>query len=170
MDEQTHKIDSGRCQRDHLGTLLLLKYSTPMKEISPQEASQALGDIRETQNRVIAQGPHEYVPFIGWGLFVLVGYPPFDFVSGNVWGPALSVLWIVGMLITYRYFRDKAARVHILTTTPWYVWVTLGVLTSAAAAFAEITQSRVHFAWSIAGLLLAIPYIGYGLKLRAAGK
>jgi hypothetical protein len=60
-----------RC-RDHtvgwvklLTTLLLVKYNTVMKDISTQEASAVLNDIRETQSRVISQGPREYVPFIG---------------------------------------------------------------------------------------------------------
>jgi hypothetical protein len=74
------------------------------------------------------------------------------------------------MLVTYRYFRDKAARVHILSTTPWYVWVTFGVLTSAAVALAVAMQSRVHFAWTVASLLLSILYIGYGLMLKTTGK
>jgi hypothetical protein len=141
-----------------------------MKDISTQEASAVLNDIRETQSRVISQGPREYVPFIGWGLFALFGYSPFDYISARIWGPIAGVFWIIGMLVTYRYFRDKAARVHILSTTPWYVWVTFGVLTSAAVALAVAMQSRVHFAWTVASLLLSILYIGYGLMLKTTGK
>jgi hypothetical protein len=141
-----------------------------MKDISTQEANTALNDIRETQNRVIAQGPNEYAPFIGWGLFALLGYSPFDYVSARIWGPIVAVLWIIGMLVTYRYIHHKAARVHIFTSTPWHVWVTFAGLTSLAVALAVVMQSKVHFVWSAAGLLLSIAFIGYGLKLRAAGK
>lgn len=141
-----------------------------MKDTNAREASAVLSNIRETQVCVIAQGPRENVPFLGWGLFALLGYSPFDYVSAKIWGPTIAVLWIVGMLVTYRYIRAKAARVHILTTTPWYVWMTLAVISSAAVTLAVVLQSRIHFAWSVAGLLLSISFIGYGLKLRAAGK
>jgi L-asparagine transporter-like permease len=141
-----------------------------MKDIDALEASSTLSGIRETQNRVVAQGPRQYVPFIGWGLFALLGYSPFDYVRPSIWGPIVGVLWIVAMLATYRYIRNDGARVHIVTTTPWYVWTALAVLTCATVALAVMLQSKVHFAWSLAGLILAVPFIGYGLKLRAAGR
>jgi acid phosphatase family membrane protein YuiD len=110
------------------------------------------------------------VPFIGWGLFVLLGYPPFDFLNGNIWGPIISVVWIVGMILTFRYFRDKSARVHIFTSTPWFVWVALVAATSLAVALAEGFQSKYHYAWTISGVLLSLFYIGYGLKVKAEAR
>lgn len=141
-----------------------------MKQLSTDEARQVLGQIKQAQHNVITQGPREYVPFIGWGIWVLFAYPPFDFVNDSVWGPIIFVVWVVGMALTFRYFRDKAARVHILSTTPWYIWVTLIVLTSLAVIFAELAHPTFSFAWTLSGILLAVPYITYGLVLKAKGK
>lgn len=141
-----------------------------MSTVSNQEASTSLKHIKDTQKSILAKGPREYVPFIGWGLWIIAAYAPFDFLNGNLWGVVISVSWMIGMLLTYRYFHDKAARVHIFSTTPWYVWVGLGVLTSLAVLFAEILQRRLPYAWTLAGVLLSVPYIGYGLKLKHEGK
>ena len=141
-----------------------------MSTVSTKEAAESLSRVAKTQQEIVAQGAHEYLPFMWWGLFILFGYPPFDYVNGNIWSPIIGLTWIIGMVLTYRYFKDRTARVHTFRQKSLKASIALGVITFVGITVSEVLTSKHYHVWTIVGVLLAVLYIGYGLKLRSESK
>jgi hypothetical protein len=141
-----------------------------MHSTSGKDAAESLDLIASTQRRIESQGAQEYWPFIWWGLFILIGYPPFDYLKGNVWGLTLGVTWVVGMFLTIRYFKAKTSRVHTLGRQSIRASIAIGVITFVSIGFANILHPSFHYSWTIIGILLASLYFGYGLRLKSASK
>lgn len=141
-----------------------------MSTVSTKEAAGSLELVSKTQHKIVAQGAKEYLPFMWWGLFILFGYPPFDYVNSNVWGPFILLAWIIGMALTYRYFKHRTSRVHIFRQKSLKISIALGVITFIGITVAEVLTTKHHHIWTIVGIILAALYIGYGLKLRSGSR
>src|SRR4030088_1763468 len=102
-----------------------------MSKLNQLKASRDLDEIDRTQKNIRAHGAKEYTPWFGWGLYVLFFYSPFDFLNGSLLGPIFLAVSIVGMFITYFYFRNSRVRLHAAISTPWYIGIVAGTFTAA---------------------------------------
>lgn len=141
-----------------------------MSKVSTKEATESLERVAKAQRDIVARGAKEYLPFMWWGLFILFGYPPFDYVKGNIWGPIIGLTWIIGMVFTYRYFKNRTSRVHIFRQKSLKVSIALGVITFIGIGVAEVLTLKHYHIWTVVGVILAALYIGYGFKLRSGSR
>lgn len=141
-----------------------------MTTVDNTEAAESLDHVNKIQHKIAAQGVQEHLPFIWWGLFILFGYPPFDYLNGNMWSLIVGIVWVIGMFLTFRYFREKTSRVHTFQYQSLKASIALGVLTFITILFANVLQPNFHYTWTIIGIVLASLYIGYGLRLRSESK
>lgn len=137
------------------------------KPVTNQEAAQSLEHIKHTQKAIKNKGAKEYAPWFGWGLFVIVTYPPFDFIKPNVWGPIVAVLFVVGMVLSFRYFFVSNERIHAISHTPWPIAVLYFFLISVTIFLANVFQSSFHYVWSVGGVVLAALFFIYGFYLKS---
>ena len=79
--------------------------------ISHKEAAQAVKQINDVQADINRHSAKEYMPWVGWGLFTMLLYPPFDYFDQNKWSIVVGVVAIVGAILTDRYIRTRQSKV-----------------------------------------------------------
>jgi hypothetical protein len=118
------------------------------------------------KGRIHSDIPKEWKVFMLWGIWVLVFVPPFNFVSGQIWGPIVWGASVVGGIATTAYFMIRARRVHWSRPSSWRNWLVVFVLYVLCMAMGGVLQGHVRYAWTIAALLGAIPFFVTGLVIR----
>ena len=75
--------------------------------VTDREASQALAQVKGAQSEITKRSAKEYVPWIIWGLYFVLFYPPFDYVSPEVWGTFCAIAAAVSGLTTLCMFGSS---------------------------------------------------------------
>jgi hypothetical protein len=138
-----------------------------MKSITQEEATQTLEKVRNSQDEINRRSAKDYVPWIGWGLFVILFWPPFDYLNPNVWGIITWVAAIIGSVITSLYFARRKARIKSQRVSPKLSWLGYILWIAVGSAFAILTQSHFHYAWTVAGIVTGLPFVLYGFVLKS---
>ncbi len=136
------------------------------KSITDKEAAQTLEQVKSAQAEISRRTAKEYVPWIGWGLFIVLLWPPFDFLNPNKWGVATWTASIIGTIITSIYFATRKAKIKSNKRSPKLAWLYYILWIIVGSTFAVLTHTRFHYAWTVAGLVTGLPFILYGLKLK----
>ena len=135
--------------------------------ISHKEAAQAVKQINDVQADINRHSAKEYMPWIGWGLFTMLLYPPFDYFDQNKWSIVVGVVAIVGAILTDRYIRTRQSKVKREKKTSPLAWVIYMLLILMVNVFAFTAHSQFAYAWTITGLAIGLPTILYGLWLKS---
>jgi len=133
-------------------------------DVTAGEARQLLAEADSTQEQVRARAPREHLVFLGWALFILVSLPPFDFVNPKIWGPVITVAAVIGTLITTRYFRQRGG-IRPAGRSPWWSWLAFSPWYGLMVIGAELTHSRLGWAWTLAAIGAALPLVVLGLRV-----
>lgn len=128
------------------------------------DATTTLQQIQSVQQTIVKRSAKEYAPWIGWGLYVIIFFSPFDYVKPSIWGPISWLVAAIGGYITYRYFK-KHADVKV-QRAPWQAWFLYGLWIALGVAVASSVQTHIHYAMTIAGFVVGLPFIAYGIKLK----
>ena len=141
--------------------------------MDPKQAAQQVAAANQIRTQVTSGAAKESRSFLGWGAFVLVMLPPFDVLNGNIWGPLLCIVALVGSVITWRYFEMRMNRIHLfkgqrqqwqLVWIPWSAWY-------AALVFsAEIFHSHFAFTWTVCAIAASVPLFLVGRHLARQGR
>jgi len=137
------------------------------KLVSNDEAASSLRQIKQTQGIIKTKAVKEYLPWFGWGLFVLITYPPFDFIKPSIWGPITAILFIIGMILSFRYYVVSNKRIHAISHTPLSIAVLYFLFIFITILLANIFQSSFHYVWIIGGVILASLFFIYGFYLKS---
>jgi hypothetical protein len=121
---------------------------------------------RRVQERTVKAGPREWLVQMAWAVWVLVFVPPFDFISGNIWGPVVLASSAAGTIICWRYYIRGYGRVHPLTPKQWRVWLWWSPWYAAWIVFANVFKGDIPVAATIAAVASAAPLLGYALRSR----
>jgi hypothetical protein len=140
-------------------------------EMTPAEAAEFLATAEGLSSQVDRNTPHESRAFFAWAIFVLVMLPPFAVVNPNIWGPIITVVAVIGGVVTTRYFQRRTSRV----LPPgggrsWILWIPWGVWYGALIVMAELLQSHMKFIWAVAAVAAAIPLLVVGVHLARQGR
>jgi hypothetical protein len=134
---------------------------------SPDTAAALLHEAQRVQDRVLQQGPRDWLIEVSWALWVLAFIPPFDVVRDDVWGPVVGVSSVVGTILTYRYYAIRHRRVHPLSPTRWQVWFVWAAWYGGWIGFAEVWHTRLDGTWTVAALAAAAPLLAHAWRARA---
>jgi hypothetical protein len=132
----------------------------------PTAAAALLHQVRRVQERTVKAGPREWLVQLAWAVWVLIFIPPFDVISGNVWGPVVLASSVLGTLICWRYYFTHYLRVHPLTRKQWRVWLVWSPWYAAWIVFANVYKDRIAIAATIAAVASAAPLLSYALMNR----
>ncbi len=135
--------------------------------ITDEEAAQNLQQVKSTQAEITNRGAKEHAPWIGWGLYVIVFYSLFDFVKPEIAIPITWIAALAGTFITANYFRSRRAKVKTHTNAPWFAWILYGLWIAAGAFLAGHLEPYFTYTWTVTGLVVGIPFVAYGLKLKS---
>ncbi len=130
-----------------------------MEEQGTPTAADMLDQGRRVQDRVLRQGPRDWVVQAGWAAWVLVFIPPFDLLAGNLWGPVVLVASGMGTAVTFRYYRHRLRRVRPLASRPRWFWVVWSAWYLGLIVFAEVFSRHLGFAWTLAAVAAACPLL-----------
>ncbi len=137
------------------------------KSITDTEAAQNLEQVKIAQAEINKRTAKEYAPWIGWGLFIVLFYPPFDLFDPSKWGIVVWVVAIIGAIITGRYFHTRKSRIKSTQKLPRFAWLYYILWIAVGNIFANIAHPHFAFAWTVAGVGIGLPFILYGLKLKS---
>lgn len=135
-------------------------------DASQTEAAERLAEVEARKRAVERRAPWEYRGYIGWGLFVLLFLPPFDFVNRAVWGTVTLFASMVGTVLTSLYFHRRSADVHLARAMQlsrwWRVWLGFCAWYALALTFAFTQQHHFALAWTVAGVAASAPLFVIG--------
>lgn len=131
-----------------------------------KQAHESLATIERTQAAILQRSAKEYAAWMSWGLYVVIIFPPFDFIEPAIWGPICWISALIGWIITYRYYQKRHVAIKTLQSTPWYAWLTNGLWIAIGIAAANGLQPHLHYAWAISGVVVGLPFVLYGLWLK----
>ncbi|MHB1930955.1 MAG: hypothetical protein ACYDEN_08340 [Acidimicrobiales bacterium] len=134
-----------------------------------ETASEQLRRVGLVRGAVLARAAKDYVVWWGWAAFVVVFLPPFDFVSGNLWGPVICVAAVAGTVLTGRYYAAHQRQVRRRRPSPW-AWLVFASYYAALVVGAELAQSHFGLAWTVAGVAAGLPMATYGSWLARADR
>jgi hypothetical protein len=135
--------------------------------LTDKEAAKNLAKVKSTQDVISRSSAKEYAPWIGWGLFIILFYPPFDFIDPNKWGIITWAVAIAGSFVTARYFSKREAKIKTNRHAPRLSWLYYILWVAAGNVFALLTYQHFGYAWTVAGLVIGLPVLLYGLKLKS---
>jgi len=132
------------------------------------DATSSLKQIKQAQDTIKSIGVKEYIPWFGWGLFILITYPPFDFIKLSLWTPIAATLFIIGMIASYLYHIISYRRVHIVSHIPRYVPLVTFILIFVTILLINMYKLQFHYAyaWTVGGIILATVFFSYGVYLK----
>ena len=134
------------------------------------EAAEFLAHADKTRRSVQSQGGRESRAFIGWGLFILLFFPLFDFVNSELWAPIILGAAAVGTLVTALYFYRARSRIRLISPVKWWVWMVWTAWYCAMLATAAALQGHFPFASTVAAIGTALPLLAYGTRLARRGQ
>jgi hypothetical protein len=95
--------------------------------------------------------------------------PPFDVMSGNVWGPVVLIVAVAGTIATSAYFMRGNRRVRVLVAaraTPWWYWLVWTLWYCSLLFGASALHTQVPVAYTVAGVASAVPLLARGIRPR----
>ncbi len=144
----------------------MMTSNVPVQSGGPEGPELLLGAVEAARSTVRSDTPREWKVFMLWGFWVLVFVPPFDFISGQIWGPIVWGASLAGGIATTTYFMLRARRLHWTRRSSWRNWLAIFVVYVVLMVAAGFLQSHFHFAWTAAALLAAIPFFVTALVVR----
>ncbi|MDQ6616914.1 MAG: hypothetical protein M3083_19735 [Actinomycetota bacterium] len=130
-------------------------------------AADQLELVERIQASVRAHGVQAHVPYLAWALWLIIFLPPFDFVSGDIWGPVVLVASAGGTVATFNYFHHRQQRVRLLPRPPWG-WAAWGLWYGGLFIGAEL--AHVHYRWTIVAAAASLPLAAFAAwSLRTTG-
>jgi hypothetical protein len=129
-------------------------------------AAGMLQQARRVQQRVLRQGPRDWLVQAGWALWVLVFIPPFDLLSASVWGPVVLVSSASGTALTMRYYSTRLRRVRPLGPRPRWLWPVWSLWYLGWVIFAKVSSPQLDVAWTLAAVAAAVPLLAYAGRAR----
>ncbi len=136
-------------------------------EPTKQDAEAMLKDAEGIQLAVRARTPHEYTPFLAWGLVVAFTGPVRDLgddsVLGSIlmWvGPAVCAVLLVNYLRQSRQVRAKPS------TPEWLAGALLVWVLVTAWVLPRLVDDTIGFAYTVGGLLATAPLLWWAERLR----
>lgn len=137
-----------------------------MTDGDASDAAQQLAAAEAARRAINARAAKEYTPYFGWGIFLLIIFPPFDFLDHDIWGPVAGTLAILLGLTTLGYFYRRTRGVRVADVYPWWIWPVWTAVSNGLLVGAFRMQDRIPVAATLAGVLAGVPLLAIGLSLR----
>jgi hypothetical protein len=125
------------------------------------DAVEMLARGEAARRAVESRAAWDYRAYFAWGVWLLLAFPPLDFVNGAAWGVVISVTSWVGTMLTVAYFATGTARVHLGRATRmrrWFVfWALWAPWCAAWIVVASVFRDSLSFGYTLAGVAGAAP-------------
>ena len=126
-----------------------------------------LEDAGGVGGAVRARTPQEHVPFLAWGLLILLVGPIGDFGDDSVVGGIYQ--WValaapVAVVVTY---LRQSRQVRALTRSPnWLAPALAGWAVAVTLGLPGLLDNTIGFAHTVAGVLGAAPILWWAVRLH----
>src|SRR5579884_984286 len=138
-------------------------------EVSPEQAAQALVEVRYRQRQVRATGPNRRLALLAWAALDIVVITPFDFAPRSV---AFGLAWCLAVLgcgLSAWYGARGRRQVRPRHNNPWPLifmaaWVGWTALLQVTASVLHVRHA-FPYPFTVAAVLDALPLALYGLRL-----
>lgn len=115
------------------------------------------------------EGAKESVGLFAWGMFSLLMIPVFDIVDPQVWGWVVIGVAVAGFIATLLYYASRPLQSvrGYSSAVMWPVWTVYSIGLGVAA---ETFAGHLPFAYTLAGVLSALPLLVIGARIRRREK
>ncbi len=135
-------------------------------DIERREAEALLGNADEAGRAVERRIPRERMPFLFWAAFLALIIPGFDLFDRTSWGWVTIAVAIAGFCFIGGYYMRRSQEVRAAERSPAWMWPALTAWTCVAGLVALILDGRISFAYTVGGILAAIPLVAWAQYLK----